>query len=655
MAIGYLLVQVRTAHDAVPLKGVHVRILGEQGEVLYHLMTDESGETQKVPLETLDKGFSQNPYYAGLPYRSYNVLAQGNGFNTLYVSHIPVYEGETAVLPMELVPREVRQRRPAETRLFIGKPAVAMQEPRAQEGNAASDGNVSMGRNAASGAESNAVMGGGSTPGSGADNIDTPETGTEGERILRQVIIPNPITVHLGAPGSNASNVRLSFPDYVKNVASSEIYPTWPDASLRANIYAIITFALNRIFTEWYRSRGYDYDITNSTAYDQNFVYGRPIYDSINRVTDDIFNEYVRRRGQNAPYFTSFCNGTTVTCRGMSQWGTVTLADRGYTPIQILRNYYPDDVEITEADAYANVPASYPGTALRVGSTGLNVETIQSWLNRIRRNYPAIPAITDAAGTFGDSTRAAVTKFQNIFGLAADGIVGKATWYKISRIYAGVTRLAELDSEGITLGIGTVPPNAVLRRGSGGQDVITLQYLLDVVSEYYPTVPAPSQDGIFGSATERAVLAFQRATGLLADGIVGAATWKKLYEVYRGIGQNVPGTGQPGGGSGGTGSGVREYVVRAGDSLWLIAQRFQTTVDAIKQLNGLTSNLLNVGQVLKIPSVQSAPYIEYTVRPGDTLWLLSRRYDTTVDAIKQLNGLSSDMLSIGQVLRIPAR
>ena len=255
MAIGYLLVQVRTAHDAVPLKGVHVRILGEQGEVLYHLMTDESGETQKVPLETLDKGFSQNPYYAGLPYRSYNVLAQGNGSNTLYVSHIPVYEGETAVLPMELVPMEVRQRRPAETRLFIGKPAVAMQEPRAQEGNAASDGNVSMGRNAASGAESNAVMGGGSTPGSGADNIDTPETGTEGERILRQVIIPNPITVHLGAPGSNASNVRLSFPDYVKNVASSEIYPTWPDASLRANIYAIITFALNRIFTEWYPSQ----------------------------------------------------------------------------------------------------------------------------------------------------------------------------------------------------------------------------------------------------------------------------------------------------------------------------------------------------------------------------------------------------------------
>ena len=162
------------------------------------------------------------------------------------------------------------------------------------------------------------------------------EGGEADPRIMRQVIIPNPITVHLGAPGSYASNVQVSFPDYVKNVASSEIYPTWPEASLRANIYAIITFSLNRIFTEWYRSRGYDYDITNSTAYDQYYVYGRPIYDSISRVTDDIFNEYVRRQGQNAPYFTSFCSGSTVSCQGMSQWGTVTLAENGYTPLQIL-------------------------------------------------------------------------------------------------------------------------------------------------------------------------------------------------------------------------------------------------------------------------------------------------------------------------------
>ncbi len=617
MAIGYLLIQARTAHDAVPLGGVQVKILGEQGESLYDLVTDENGETRKVPLETLDKRFSQNQYYAGLPYRSYNVLGQKEGFDGSYVAQIPIYEGETAVLPLMLVPMEQRQTRPGQSRIFVGKPAVAMQEPREQEG------------------------------------------GGEEPRILRQVVIPNPITVHLGAPGSYASNVQVSFPDYVKNVASSEIYPTWPEASLRANIYAIITFALNRIYTEWYRSRGYDYDITNSTAYDQNFVYGRPIYDSISKVADEIFNEYVRRQGQNVPYFTSFCNGSTVSCQGMSQWGTVTLAENGYTPLQILRNYYPDDVEIAEAEAIANVPSSYPGTALRVGSTGLDVQTVQTYLNRIRRNYPAIPAITDPEGTFGESTKAAVTKFQSVFGLAADGIVGKSTWYKISSLYTAVSRLAELDSEGISLGIGTVPPSAVLRQGSRGQDVITLQYLLDVISEYYPTVPAPAQDGIFGGGTLQAVTAFQRAVQLAPDGIVGPATWKKLYEVYLGIGDNVPGQNRPGGGTnppgGGNEGSVREYVVKAGDSLWLIAQRFGTTVEAIRQLNGLTTNLLNVGQVLKIPAVQSGPYIEYTVRPGDTLWLLSRRYDTTVDAIMKLNGLSGDRLSIGQVLKIPVR
>ncbi|MCI9438768.1 MAG: LysM peptidoglycan-binding domain-containing protein [Lachnospiraceae bacterium] len=623
MAIGYLLIQARTAHDAVPLGGVHVKILGERGESLYDLITDENGETGKVPLETLDKSFSQNEYYSGLPYKSYNVMAQKEGFDMIYVTQIPIYEGETAVQPLMLVPMEQRQTRPGQSKIFVGKPAVAMQETRSQEGQ------------------------------------------EESPQVLRQVVIPNPITVHLGAPGSYASNVQVSFPDYVKNVASSEIYPTWPEASLRANIYAIITFALNRVFTEWYTAKGYDYDITNSTAYDQYFVYGRPIYESISRVVDDIFNEYVRRQGQNAPYFTSFCNGSTVRCDGMSQWGTVSLAENGYTPLQILRYYYPNDVEIVEAQAVANVPSSYPGTALREGSTGLDVQTIQTYLNRIRRNYPAIPVIRDPEGTFGESTKAAVTKFQSIFGLAADGIVGKSTWYKISSLYTAVTRLAELDSEGTSLGIGTVPPSSVLRQGARGQDVITLQYLLDVISEYYPTVPAPAQDGIFGGGTQRAVTAFQNAVRLAPDGIVGPATWKKLYEVYRGIGTNVPGqngssSGSGSGGSGtttppGTGGGVQEYVVKAGDSLWLIAQRFHTTVDAIKSLNGLTTNLLNVGQVLKIPAAQSAPYVEYTVRSGDTLWLLSRRYDTTVDAIKQLNGLTSDMLSIGQVLKIPVR
>lgn len=394
-----------------------------------------------------------------------------------------------------------------------------------------------------------------------------------------------------------------------------------------------------------YRNQGYSFDITNSTAYDQYFIYGRPIYESISRIVDDIFNEYVRRQGQLAPYFTSFCNGTTVSCQGMSQWGTVTLADRGYTPLQILRSYYPNDIEIVQSNIITNVLSSYPGTSLKQGSSGLDVQTIQTWLNRIRRNYPAIPAITDAAGNFGSSTRAAVIKFQSIFNLTPDGIVGKSTWYKISRLYTAVTRLAELDSEGTTLGIGTVPPSSVLRQGSRSPDVITLQYLLNIISEYYPGIPAPAQDGIFGSGTRQSVIAFQQIMGLQADGIVGALTWKALYDAYLGIVQNIPSQKPE--------TGTSTYVVQAGDSLWLIAQRYQTTVDAIKRLNGLTSDLINVGQILKIPSSQMEPYIEYTVRSGDTLWLLSRRYNTTVDAIKKANGLTSDLLNIGQVLKIP--
>ncbi|MCI8327832.1 MAG: LysM peptidoglycan-binding domain-containing protein [Lachnospiraceae bacterium] len=605
MAIGYLTIQVQTAQEALPLSGAWIRILDDQGNNVYELTTDESGDTQTIPLETLDKNFSQNPYFSGLPYVSYNVLIQAAGFNSLYVSDIPIFDGETAYLPISLIPMQETQRSPIQAEISIGQPAVAMQTPRNQEGTVAEP------------------------------------------RVLRQVVIPNPITVHLGSPSSSASNVRVSFPDYVKNVASSEIYPTWPEAALRANIYAIITFALNRIYTEWYRSRGYSFDITNSTAYDQYFVYGRPIYESISKIVDEIFNEYVRRKGQNAPYFTSFCNGTTATCQGLSQWGTVTLANQGRTPLQILRSYYPKDIEITETNIITNVLSSYPGTALKVGSKGLDVQTIQTYLNRIKKNYPAIPAITDKEGVFGNSTKAAVTKFQNIFKLTADGIVGKSTWYKISSIYTAVTRLAELNSEGNTLGIGTVPPNTTLRQGSTGQDVITLQYLLNMISEYYPSVPAPTQDGIFGSGTSQSVIAFQQAMRLNPDGIVGALTWQALYDTYQGIGENVPLPG-PGGDS-------IEYIVRAGDSLWLIAQRYNTTVDAIKNLNGLTNDMLNIGQVLKIPTSQVTPYIEYTVRSGDTLWQLARTYGTTVDAIKSLNGLTSDMLNIGQVLLIPQR
>ncbi len=607
MAIGYLQIQVRTAHEAVPLNNAQIQIQAAAGNTLYNLWTDENGDTPVVSLETKDKSFSQNPYYNGTPFTGYHVLAEASGFDSLFVTDIPVFDQETAVLPVTLTPMQQMQRTPVTKEIFIGKPAVAMNDAVEQKG-----------------------------------TVIDPHTEPY---VLRQVVIPDPITVHLGTPGSSASNVQVSFPDYVKNVASSEIYPTWPAAALTANIYAIITFALNRVYTEWYKARGYSFDITNSTAYDQYFVYGRPIYESISRIVDQIFNQYVRRQGQNAPYFTSFCNGTTATCQGLSQWGTVTLADQGLTPIQILRSYYPDDIEIVETNIITGIVNSYPGAPLRVGSTGLDVQTIQTYLARIRRNYPAIPSITDEAGVFGDSTKAAVVKFQNVFGLAPDGIVGRSTWYKISSLYTAIARLAELDSEGETLGIGTVPPGSTLRTGSTGPDVITLQYLLDLISEYYPEIPAPVQDGIFGSGTKQSVIAFQKAMQLDADGIVGSRTWRSLYDTYQGITQNVP--------SPGPGTGSFQYTVQPGDTLWLLSRKYGTTVEAIKQLNGLTGDTLYVGQVLKIPAPQSEPYIEYTVKSGDTLWLLSRKYQTTVDAIKRLNGLTSDIIDIGQVLKIP--
>lgn len=560
MAIGYLTMQARTAHEALPLQGVRVSVLDDEQNRIYELVTDENGETRRVALETMDKRYSQDENFTGTPFVTYNVYAQAEGFEPVYVSAIPIFDGESAHLPLVLVPMQGRNREQEQTEIMVGAPAVSMEGERQQEG---------------------------------------PEDSGETGQVLRQVAIPNPITVHLGTPNAAASNVQVSFPDYVKNVASSEIYPTWPEAALRANIYAIITFALNRVFTEWYRAQGYPFDITNSTAYDQYFIYGRPIYDSISRIVDQIFNEYVRRQGQEAPYFTSYCNGTTSTCRGLSQWGTVTLANQGYTPIRILRYYYPDDIEIAQTNIITNMLTSYPGTLLRVGSTGLDVQTIQNYLRRIRQNYPAIPAITDAAGTFGDSTRAAVVKFQNIFGLTPDGIVGKSTWYKLSSLYTAVTRLAELNSEGTNLGIGTVPPAALLREGSRGQDVITLQYLLSIISEYYPGIPSPAQDGIFGPGTREAVTAFQRRMGLSPDGIVGPATWDALYRTYQGIGENVP---APNPNPTPDGGGSFLYTVRSGDTLWLLSRRFGTTVDAIKQLNGLTSDNLQIGQVLRIPA-----------------------------------------------------
>ena len=235
--------------------------------------------------------------------------------------------------------------------------------------------------------------------------------------------VPQQITVHLGPPGTDAENVTVSFSDYVKNVASSEIYPTWDESALRANILAIVSFALNRVYTEFYRSRGYDFDITNSTAYDQYFVNGRSYFENVSALVDELFNDYLRRPGFVEPLAAKFCNGTTVTCEGLSQWGSENLAQQGYNSVEILRSYY-GDVEIVNNAPIRGIMSSYPGNPLRRGTTGPSVVTIQTSLNRISQSYPAIPKIPVVDGIFGARTENAVRKFQEIFNLTADGVVG---------------------------------------------------------------------------------------------------------------------------------------------------------------------------------------------------------------------------------------
>lgn len=353
-------------------------------------------------------------------------------------------------------------------------------------------------------------------------------------------IIPETITVHLGRPEENAPNVTVPFMDYIMNVASSEIYPTWPENAIRANVYAQISYALNRIYTEFYRSRGYDFDITNSTAFDQSFVNGREIFSNIQDIVGDIFNDYLRRQGNVEPLFAQYCDGIEVTCDGLSQWGSVTLAERGLTPYQIITNYYGNDVDIVQNAPVGSVQASAPSSPLRLGSFGPDVRTVQIRLNRISDNYPSIPKITYTDGIFTYDTEAAVKAFQEIFDLTPDGIVGNATWYAIQRIYAAVKRLNSLNAEGIQFSEVSQQFATSLSLGDSSPQVAILQYYIDYISAYYDTIPSIEIDGVFGESTRNAVLAVQATFGLPEDGIVGEQTWNAISNAYNGIIRRIP-------------------------------------------------------------------------------------------------------------------
>lgn len=358
--------------------------------------------------------------------------------------------------------------------------------------------------------------------------------------VINYPTIPTEIVVHLGAPDEAARNISIPFIDYIKNVASSEIYPTWPEAAIEANILAQISFALNRIYNEWYPSRGYSFDITSLPAYDQSYTEDRQVFDIVSRKVDDLFNNYAYRRGQIQPLNAIYCDGKSTTCEGLSQWGTVSLANQNKTPLEILRYYYGDDVEIFENAPTGELIGVYPGYPIELGNAGDKVRVIQRELNRISNNYPAIPKIPRINGVFGAYTEDSVKKFQEIFNLEPTGVVDYATWYKIKYVYNAVKRVNDIYSEGILEEEEIFDYGNSLKYSDIGLGVEVLHYVLRAIAYFDPELPTLKLNSVYNGNTKTMVTNFQNKYGLPATGEVDATTWNRIVEVYEGIIKNLP-------------------------------------------------------------------------------------------------------------------
>lgn len=405
---GTLQVSVISSVAYIPIPGATVTIsyTGDPENPIATLTTDSSGETEVIKLPTPPLSYSLDPESLQQPYSEYNILVTAEGYEPVYVTGSEMFEGELSLQPIRMNPIEMEPGR-EEKRVPIPVHTLFGEYP----------------------------------PKIPEDEIK-PMAET-GEIVLSRVVIPEYVIVHDGVPSdASAPNYWVRYKDYIKNVASCEIYSTWPEATLYANILVIMSFTLNRVYTEWYRNQGYNFTITSSTAYDQKWVYGRNTYQNIDFLVDSIFTNFLSRPGVRQPIFTSYCDGQRVTCDGLSQWGSKYLGDQGYSAIEIIRYYYGNDMYINSADAISGVPSSWPGYALTIGSSGEKVLQMQNQLNRIARNYPAIPVIT-ADGIYGPLTANAVRTFQGIFNLPQTGVVDYATWYEISDIYVGVSRIAE--------------------------------------------------------------------------------------------------------------------------------------------------------------------------------------------------------------------
>ena len=411
MAQGYLQVDVVSDANSFPVQDADIVIARteEPDEIIEETRTNSSGQTENLPLNAPPVELSLSPEETERPYAEYTIRITAPGFEPFVVSGTEVLADVTAIQGIRL-------------RLLSNVPAGEQTET------------VMIPDHTLYGDYLPKI----------AESEIKPVVET-GEIVLSRVVVPQTIVVHDGAPtNASAANYYVPYRDYIKNVASSEIYATWPRSAIVANVLAIMSFTLNRVYTEWYRNQGYDFTITSSTAYDHKWIYGRNIFESISVVVDDIFDNYLSRPGVKQPILTQYCDGRKVRCPGwMTQWGSCELGEAGYSPIEILRNFYGDDMYINTAEQISGIPASWPGYDLKIGATGDKVRQLQEQLDAISSVYTAIPDISPD-GIYGPATAEAVRKFQSIFGLPQTGVVDFATWYKISHIYVGITRIAEL-------------------------------------------------------------------------------------------------------------------------------------------------------------------------------------------------------------------
>ena len=358
---------------------------------------------------------------------------------------------------------------------------------------------------------------------------------------VRTPVVPTGITVHIGPPEEAGKNITVPFPEYIKNVASNEIYPSWPADAIKANVLAQISFALNRIYNEWYPSQGYNFDITSSPAYDQTFNEDSQFFENISQIVDDIFNNYIVKGDQVQPLFAAYCDGINTTCDGLSQWGSVELARQGLSPTEILKRYYGNDIRIVyNAPVSPNIP-SYPGFPFRLGSAGNYVRQLKVQLNRISNNYPAIPKIEEENIFFTTDMEESVKAFQEIFDLPVTGTVDKATWYEVKYLYNAVKKVADLASEGISIEEVEFPYGETLQLGDTGPYIRPLNYLLNFLSYFDTDIPKLNLSGEeFTEDTKEMVIAFQTSNNIEANGIVDKNTWNALLTAYNQTKELIP-------------------------------------------------------------------------------------------------------------------